>query len=199
MIFDYNGTLLDDVDLTYESVVEIFNTYQLPVPAKKVYMETIGSDYMKFYWAHGIAPEVTGEDLNKIRRRYYNEHESRAKIRDDARAVLEDCKKRKLKLGIVSGEIEDLLVNRLKKEGLLDFFQVIRAQAWPKDKVLAECAWQLGCGPDRAVYVDDTVEGVTLAKKAGMHAVAFARGFCPVELLEKAPHDYLIYELFQLV
>src|SRR3989344_8317068 len=92
VIFDWNGTLHDDLEwLAYRSVVKIFETYNLSPPTLDEYRQEITADFMKFYYKQGFAHNFSGQGedgdskaLNVIRKKCYTENGDKGNIRRDA-------------------------------------------------------------------------------------------------------------------
>ena len=79
VIFDNNGTLENDLDLAFGSVVEIFNRYSLKSPSLEQYRNEISARFMDFYYRHGFNKNFSGKGdkgdidaLNQIREEYGN-------------------------------------------------------------------------------------------------------------------------------
>ena len=208
VLFDYNGTLLDDLLVAYGSVAEIFRRYGILSPTLEQYREEIITDYMKFYYDHGFSPNFSGsgakgdaDALNAIRKEFYENHASEASFRPDAVKTIIGLKEAGIKVAIVSADIESVLVERLNREGMVDLFE--RKNIWGgvhKDKtpILLEACRRLGVDSKEAVYVDDTVDGTSAAVKAGMVAVGFGNGYnSRGRLLEITP--YIIDRLSELL
>ena len=83
VIFDYNGTLLDDLPVAYGSIREIFRRYNLPCPTPEQYRLEIGTNFMEFYYNHGFPRTTTAKELNVVRMEYYLDHFHEAKLRPE--------------------------------------------------------------------------------------------------------------------
>jgi phosphoglycolate phosphatase-like HAD superfamily hydrolase len=199
VIFDYNGTLIDDRHLGYLSLKKIFRIYGVPCPSEKVFGEGITEDFPNFYFKHGIDRSVSLQKLNEIRIEYYLKNWHKILLRPTSLATINYCRDRNLKVGLVSGERSVLLDPKIKEWGIDHLFDFIRAQAWPKVEHLNKAIELFGVKPEESVYVDDTVEGILEAKSVGMNTVAMGSGFCPArKILERAKPDHMIYETYEL-
>ena len=200
VIFDNNGTLLDDLDLAFGSVAEIFNTYSLPPPTLEQYRQEITSKFMQFYYDHGFPLTTTMEELNNIRKRYYKDNAHRAKFREDVYYVLRRLEERGIKLAIVSAEIESVLMERLNEAKIRHYFgNNIKAGVYGnKEPALIQVVKDLDVNPEDAVYVDDTVDGTGAAKNVGIVPVAFGNGYNSPERLLTVTSQ-IIYQLSDLL
>lgn len=194
-IFDWNGTLLDDLSVVYESIVEIFKAYKLPAPTLEQYRNEIETDFMKFYYDHGTPKEVTADDLNAIRKAYLIIHGQKAHLRPEAKELLFLCQKLKMSTAIVSGEREDMLLEKLKQLKISPFFNVVRSNSWEKEKVLVEVLDQLIVPAEKAFYLDDSVDGLQSAKNLGIVTIGFTAGYCPETKILGVKPDFQIDSL----
>lgn len=178
-IFDNNGTALDDLEtVAYPSVRQIFEAFLLPVPSLDEYRNEIGADFFKFYLKHGFdeLSYVTGDDLNKIRKRFYAVNRFNASYRPDFVPLIMELKRRGIRVAMCSAEIPEVLFGFLDRAGLLDQLDgdLIRAGAWPeKGPHLSQLVADLGLDPQEAVYVDDTEDGISAANGAGLKSIGF--------------------------
>ena len=177
VVFDFNGTLFDDLHVAYGSAQETFRAYGLPCPTLAQYREEISADYMKFYYDHGIPRTTTDNDVNAIRNKFYETNGRNAKIRSDVWVTLCHLAYFKIFTVIVSAETETNLFRQLIKENNLQrSFDLIKAESWGhrgKEEALLRVAEVFGEEPQRILYVDDTVDGLTSAKNVGVVPIAF--------------------------
>lgn len=175
VIFDFNGTLIDDLHVAYGSVKEIFKTYDIPCPRLEQYREEITADFMEFYYRYGFPKTTTMYDLNLIKKKFYRESGNGVQIRTGVHLTLLWLLASGFNTAIVSAEITTTLHRYLVANGLQRNFDFIRAEAWgDKSKALLQAAEVFDCSPEKMMYVDDTVDGLTAARNAGVIPVAFA-------------------------
>ena len=174
VVFDFNGTLLDDLHIAYGSVKEIFRTYDIPCPTLTQYREEISADFMKFYRQHGFPLTTTADELNEIRKKFYNSNGGAAQVRPDVCQTLNWLNTVHFNTAIVSAEIAVTLYRLMIRAGIQKKFDFIRPESWDgKLKALLQTAEVFGCQPQDMIYIDDTVDGLTAAKNVGVVPVAF--------------------------
>lgn len=176
ILFDYNGTLLDDRALNYLSICEIYKAVGVNPPEEEEWFENLGSNYMDNYYFHGYPKGDLKKDrviINNIRDQFIKENWLKGKLRPGAKEVVRQCSKLGLATGIVSAETWQLLNNRMRKENMRAMFNVICAEAWPKKEHLKRTLSQLEVLPSESVYVDDTYEGLSVAREIGMLTIGF--------------------------
>lgn len=199
-IFDWNGTLIDDPWIVFKSVEEIFKTYGLNPPTIEQYRDEIVADFMQFYRKYGIPGKATKEDLNKIRKRVLEEHWNEVKLHDGAIAMIEELKKLGLRIGIVSGEVPEILDKRLETFGIRHLFDSVKGGAWGyKEQALTETLKEFNLTPKEAFYLDDTFDGIGAAKSTGLATFGWTKGYHSIALVKKAGPDFLIYSMEKML
>ena len=177
VVFDFNGTLFDDFEVAYGSVREIFKTYGIPCPTSWQCRQEISADYMEFYHKHGIPRTAIGDDLNVIRNEFYKINGGNAKMRPDVWITLCQLTFFQIRTAIVSAESQANLYRQLIFGGNLQrSFDLIKAESWGiqgKKDALLQVADIFGEEPNKIIYVDDSVDGLTSAKNVGVVPVAF--------------------------
>lgn len=211
VIFDWNGTIYDDLErLAYGSVVKIFNTHNISPPTLDEYRQEITSEFMKFYYKHGFVLNFSGQGqdgdakmLNVIRRKYYTDNGDKGNIRPDAARTVFNLRTAGIKVGIVSAEIELALFEKINSSDLRRLFdnQFIRTEVWGnKGPALLEVCKKLDVNPNNSIYLDDTVDGISSAQKAGLIPVGFGSetGYNSEDRLRSVT-PFIIHELSELL
>jgi beta-phosphoglucomutase-like phosphatase (HAD superfamily) len=199
VVFDFNGTAIDDLPVAYGAVCAIFQEYGLEPPSLEVFKAEMGTDWMKFYLDHGIPESATPDDLNVIRSRFYKQHGHTAKLRDDFVSTVRELARRGVMVAICSAEQEEILLRYLEEAGLTDLIPewAVKGAVRDKAQTLLDLAEAAGQDPDEVAYVDDSYSGLTAARTAGVVAVGFdnATGYAPADVIESAVPDFVINEI----
>lgn len=188
--FDWNGTLLRDLDVAYQSVCAIFQKYGVEPPSKEQYRESIGSNFMNFYYKYGIPKSATPEGLNEIRLKFLESNWNSVRLNPGALDCLAVCKSTGVRAAIVSAEMKEILFRRVRQFKIENLFVFVLGDARPKGAFLSEVIKRLGASPDRSFYIGDTVEDVEIAKSLGMTAFGFLDGYAPLGAMLAAKPDY---------
>ncbi len=198
MFFDWNGTLLNDLPLVFKSVMEIFKRYSVRPPSKRQYLAEINGDFMKFYWGHGIPPNRSASDLNKIRRGIIFENSIPTSLHQNARRTLSSLERMGFTLALISAEDSALLASETARFHVREKFSLIRGDSRKKTPVIRRALRELDVSPERVLYVGDTVDDVVSARRAGVLTVAFSRGYNSKRRLERAAPSFLIDNLIDV-
>lgn len=193
VIFDLNGTLLDDIELNIKTVRVIFNFFDIPPPDVPTWRRGLAGGVKEFYERYGIPTNDEAWSLmNCIRERILEESWREATLRPDARAFIHFCVRKNLFRGIVSSETPHLLFRWLHEFDIAKYFNFIRTGEWNKEQALRETVSLFGCAPEEACYLDDTPFGIAAAKRAGLVTFGFLSGHAAPELIRAAKPTHAV-------
>ncbi len=113
--------------------------------------------------------------------------------------LLERLKVRDAVMGIVTGNLEDIAWQKLRKAGIDKYFSVggfgsdspIRTELV---KIAIKRA-RMASGPDRVFLIGDTPKDIIAGKEAGVKTIGVATGMYSREELKKAGADYVLDNL----
>lgn len=203
VIFDWNGTLLDDFWLMTRAMQEIFRHYGVVPPSGETYRKEMNATSMlaieKFYHDHGIPSHITLREMNEIWHRVTREHWRETELFIGAREVLEECGRIGVFCGLVSAEKKEILAERLRMFEIENRFQSVEGDAYDKRAALEAMLARAGIMSACAVYVDDTEAGIAHAKAAGMKTVGVASGYSSAERIIRANPDLFVHTVAELL
>jgi phosphoglycolate phosphatase-like HAD superfamily hydrolase len=177
-IFDWNGTLRDDIRQIYECGVQrIFRHFGLPCPSLDDFRNEVGADYMTtFYWPRGIPRQATAEALKAIMRRGIAEEGESASLFPDALSTVLSLKRRGYRCVLASAYGQADLESEIEESGLAGAFEAVLGDV--RDKNAAFAALIRGChaSPARTAAVGDTEEEAVAAVAVGAKPFICHRG-----------------------
>ncbi len=190
VIFDWNGTLQDDLHHIYECGVQrIFRHFGLACPTLEQYRHEVTADFMVFYRDHGVPADVTAQDLNAIMGEGFKEKGRPADLFPDAAPVVTALRGRGYPLALASGYDSSKLAAAVARGGLAQAFFRVDGDVRDKAATFASIIAEAGATPDRTAVIGDTVEDVLGASAVGATPYICTRGFHPVERIEATRGD----------
>ena len=184
IIFDFNGTLVDDLEVSIDALNECIKKYLIGVEpvSKERYLEIFRFPVGPLYAELGF--DFTKIDYNELANFFISYYESRAfnecKLFDEVVPVLEALKKEGYKLYILSASYIDLLIEMLKKYAILDYFDGLVAlenkHGGSKIERGKEYFAKNNINPKECIMVGDTVHDVEVAHELGMDCISYDRG-----------------------
>lgn len=195
IVFDYNGTLVDDLQLHVEAYYQAGRQlgFELSREAVQRHISQPPSAKRRLYF--GNISEAQWSQLVELRQTIYTQLAApAAPLFADTARVLQTLSGR-YTLGIVSNTFRPLF-EQLFPPPLADlftdtlFFDEV-AEPKPSPAPLRTLLGRLGAAPQASIYVGDAVEDVCMARAAGVRAFAVATGACPPEELAAAGADWV--------
>lgn len=179
LIFDFDGLILDTEGPIYTSWLEVYEAHGVALPFE-LWVKTVGSSNQAFHPQHHLE-ELLGHPLAQeaIDRRVARRVElvlaqpllpGVADVVDGARAA-------GMKVGVASSSSRDWVEGHLERLGLLDRFDCIRCRddvehVKPEPDLYLAVIDCLGVPASEAVAIEDSPNGITAAKRAGLLCVA---------------------------
>ena len=198
-IFDWNGTLFNDLSMLYKAIVAIFKHYRCKPPTLEECRDGLSHNWIEFYRKCGLPKSVTPEELREFRRNFVNNNWKGIGLFRDAKSAIVGCLKMKMKLAIVSAEQADFLLSRLSHHQLLSSFSEVLSQSYDKKSAFLKVLKKLSIPAEKAFYVDDTADGILEAKEAGLATFGMTRGYNSPERIRAAKPTYVIDTLDEMV
>lgn len=205
VIYDLDGTLIDST----EAIVETFNTILsdegLPTPAPGVIASLIGEP-MQNILKTLLPPERQGEVQHfwdAYIAVYARVSPLKTRILPGVTETLTDFQHRGLKLAVATQKKGAVATRVLRELDLLKHMDLVLgiddvAHPKPAPDIIELTLKRIGVKPEEAVFVDDTVVGLTAGKNAGVRTVGVTTGPHDEEKLATLNPDYIIHDMSEL-
>lgn len=184
IVFDFNGTLVDDLDVSIDALNACIKKFLVDVEpvSKECYLEIFRFPVGPLYQELGF--DFTKLDYNVLANYFISYYESRAfnecKLFEEVVPVLNDLKERGYKLFILSASYIDLLIDMLKKYGILHYFDGLVAlknkHGGSKIESGKEYFKENNIDPKTCVMIGDTIHDYEVAKELGMDCISYDKG-----------------------
>lgn len=180
VIWDFNGTILDDVAVSIASTDELLIRNSLP-PVKTVekYYSVFGFPIIDYYKRLGFDFTVTDySDLAEEWVKIYLNNVKNARLRDGVEIVLRHIKSKGIKQTILSMSESFMLNEQVKNLGITDYFDEIIG----KDDILASGKlslaeqWRNSHSDKNILYIGDTSHDVQSAEIIGAECILIKDG-----------------------
>ncbi len=190
ILFDWNGTLLDDAELTVDVMNSILREYGKSEVTLSFYREHFDFPVIHYYLALGFSP---GAEMAEASRKFvqrYTERMFEPNLFPEVKEVLTVLRERSVKRGIVSAMEHTMLLRHTRFYGLhtlISSIQGVEDTAGSGKTHLAEIVkkrWDI-C-PERTVYVGDTTHDRDFAHTMGCRVILKKNGHNSVGRLTKS-------------
>lgn len=179
VVFDFDGLILDTEEPVYRSWLEVYEAHGQDLPFER-WVEIVGSTTANFHPQHHLE-ERLGRPLPKevLDRRVGRRTEMilANALLPGVVPLVDAARARGLKLGVASSSTGDWVTGHLGRLGILDRFDCLRcrddvAKAKPDPDLYIAVLACLGVDAAEAFAIEDSPNGVTAAKRAGLRCVA---------------------------
>ena len=179
IVFDFDGLILDTEEPVYRSWLEVYEAHGEELPFER-WVQIVGSTTAGFHPQHHLE-ERLGRSLSKevLDRRIGRRTELvlAQELLPGVVPHIEEAKALGLKVGVASSSTADWVRGHLARLGILEKFDCLRcrddvANAKPEPDLYIAVLECLGVAPYEAIAIEDSPNGVTAAKRAGLRCVA---------------------------
>lgn len=207
VVYDWNGTLLDDIDISFECFRITMDMLGAKTPTVEEYIEFYDIPIGNLYVAAGVPREVFVERRDEIYHAFFSNYAERAhkaKIRLHAPDTLLSIQNGGAKQIIVSNDLSEQISHQLDRLNIKPFisevlaFSNMESRKVPKGELLQQYMKKEGAPAHKTVIVGDVVEEISIARDLGLVSVAITGGYVSEARLRAAGPDHLIHSLAEL-
>ncbi len=204
IIFDWDGTLCDSIDLIVDCFKVAARRIDLAIPPDEKIRYTIGMDLpgAMNYLFGGLSPERTAEFVAAYRE-YYLTRVNELELFPGARDCLEHLRDEGTLLAIATGKNRVGLDRVLRITDSEHFFQVTRCsdESGPKPApgMVLHILSELELLPDQALVVGDTTHDLRMAAAAGCPGLAVSFGAHTEEALQAESPLGMLHDIRDLL
>ncbi len=126
IIWDWNGTLLNDLDLCISTINKLLTKRNLPLLDNNTYKEAFSFPVEKYYRTIGF--DFNNEDFSVMSKEFidmYDEKVSQCDLHSYALDILEWFRSKGIRQFILSAMKHSMLVKTLKDKGIYHFFEAV--------------------------------------------------------------------------
>ncbi len=214
LIFDFDGTIVDTESPAHQSMVHVWAAHGQELDFEW-WIAGLGTD-RKHEWVgeleRRLGRRLEHERVIDDRRRLKDEITDRQPILPGVRELIDGAVARGIPLAVGSSSPHEWVDRHLERVGLLDHFDHVVCRddvagvAKPAPDVFLRAIELLGASPDHTVVVEDSHNGVTAARSAGLRSIVvpnplvrhleFPEATLRLDALDHRHPDDLLDELF---
>ena len=190
IIWDWNGTLLSDVELCIDSMNVLLQERDLPLLSTQIYRELFSFPVRDYYESIGF--DFEKEDFSVPAHRYielYNEGFDTCTLQTSAKKVLSYFSEKKVRQFVLSAMEHEMLLRTIEKKGITAFFEGIAGiedfYAVSKIDQGKKLIDKHRIAKEKVVLIGDTVHDFEVAEALGIKCILVADGHQSEERLRK--------------
>lgn len=187
IIWDWNGTLLDDVDACIEVENAMFMERGVPAMTRERYLDIFGFPIVDFYRVAGMSFErETYEELTEIYARLYLERAKSCCLADGAAHALDTFRRMGFRQVVLSASFDGWLRDQMSAFAIEGYFSDVIGQDTAAANGKLETARRCLAGlAGRVVLIGDTDHDLEVAAGLGADCVLVAAGHQARHRLER--------------
>lgn len=182
VLWDWNGTLLDDLQMNIDLADDMLSHRGLPpIESKNFYLENFGFPIVNFYALTGF--DLKNEDFEAVSEEYAAEYQKRlsgVKLFSDVQAVLCALKNAGIRQAVVSATEHEMLISQVSAFGIDGYFDEVlgtgNKMGQGKVGTALDFLERSKISPRRTVFIGDTVHDHETAEAIGCDCVLVCRG-----------------------
>lgn len=180
IIFDFNGTILDDVAVGVKCINILIKKYlDRPLLTKEEYRELFDFPVIDYYRHVGFDFEkYSFKDIGREWMDHYENSKDEYHLVDGVKEILEDNLKRGYINVILSASERNALIKQCQELGIVQYFETIlgidNIYAGSKEGIAK--AWIADKNPDECFFIGDTSHDLAVAQAMGVKCALVAKG-----------------------
>jgi len=195
VFFDFDGTLIDSLDLIKSSLFKVFKEMGLNWGDDEEVMGWIGRPLLEI--ARNFSPVSPEYFMERYQQYYHRDHDRNMTLFPGTREMLQDLKKSKLKTGIITSKSRPGTMKTIDFTGIGKYFDIIiTATDVERHKPLPDPVYKaldlINLKAEEAIFVGDSRFDLEAGKAAGVRVLGVSWGISSVgELMRCDPEGIL--------
>jgi phosphoglycolate phosphatase len=196
VIFDWSGTLVDDLPAVWEASNHVFRQAGIPPLSLDQFRSEFQLPFHGFYERY--LPGVPMPQLEVWFRTRFAECQDSIVPLPHAREMLEFCRAQGLRLFVLTAVHPKAFAVQAETIGFAPFFERIYSGVVDKRTRILELLAENGLDRDATVFIGDMQHDIETAKEGGVHSVGVLTGYNSLEHLRQAAPDLIVEHLGEL-
>ena len=187
LIFDWSGTLVDDLGPVLEATNYVLGVYGKPPLDREAFRLSFRLPYREFY--EEVLPEVDLDELEGHFRSAFYASKAPVMVLPFAREKLEWCRRNGVRAFVLTSMDETAFHKQLEEFGLGEFFEATYSGVLDKRELILEIIERHGLEPSESAFVGDMTHDIDTPHHANLTSVAVLTGYThPGPLSLAKPH-----------
>ena len=196
MIFDWSGTLVDDLPAVWRATNRVFKQTGVAELTLDQFRAEFSLPFKNFYSRH--VPHVSLPELEQLFHRHFKEVQHLARELPHARDMLLFCRERGLRTFLLSTIHRDHYSAQSAATGFDRFLDHAYIEVWDKRIKILEILQKHGLNADETVFVGDMQHDIETARHGGIRSCAVLTGYNRLDQLRASEPDFIVEHLGEL-
>jgi phosphoglycolate phosphatase len=196
IIFDWSGTLVDDLPPVLEATNAVMTAFGRPALTREEFRRQFRLPFM--HWYEEVLPGVPLQALNDVFLPAFAASAQPVTVLPHAQRFLASCAAAGRRLFVLSSAPQHAVEQQAASLGLLSYFERIWAGVLDKREQIAALLRTHDLVPAETLMIGDMRHDIHTARAGGIHAVAVLTGYEFPEVIATAEPDLMVSDLDEL-
>ncbi len=195
LIFDWSGTLSNDLQSVYSATMDVFRTKGAELITLEEFRSVFRLPYMSIYTSHGL--EISKEEADRCFLEAFETYPSPV-IYEGVKETLAKLHTENYSMIVLSSHINEKVCLEAASYGIDQLFTSIHGGVYNKTEEIENILSHNGFTPENTMFIGDMLHDINAGKKAGVTTTAMTWGYQTPEILSEASPDYMINDIREL-
>jgi phosphoglycolate phosphatase-like HAD superfamily hydrolase len=193
LIFDWSGTLVDDLGPVIEATNAVLAKYDVPALDRESFRRSFRLPYHEFYAE--VLPDVPLVELEAHFRPAFDAAVTPVTVLPHAREKLEWCRALGIRVFILTSMDTVAFERQMDEFGFRPHFEATYSGVLDKREVIHQILASHGLDPAETAFVGDMTHDVETARHGGIASIAVLTGYNHAEVLAAVRPDLTVPDL----
>ena len=196
LIFDWSGTLVDDLPAVLQATNHVFRQAGQPEMSRDQFRAEFCLPFQPFYDRH--LPGVPMEQLEQWFHERFRQVQDLVEPLPHAREFLVWCRRQGMRTFLLSTVHPDHWATQSARTDFGQFIDRPYTGVWDKRQMIHQLVAENGLVPRETAFIGDMQHDIETARHGGVHAVAVLTGYNRLAQLRAAGPDLIVEHLGEL-
>lgn len=196
LIFDWSGTLCDDLALTLEATNYVLAQYGRPPLTRGQFRAEFQLPYPDYYAAK--TPEAKLEELEDYYRYAFDRSQTNVTLIPHAREFMDFCAAQGIRCFALTSMDPKAFDEQSRELGIHPYFEHIHSGIHNKEHYIPTVMRMHGLAPEETAFIGDMQHDINAAHSAGVTAIGVLTGYNNADQLCQADPDLIVPHLAAL-
>ena len=193
LIFDWSGTLVDDLGPVIEATNAVLGKYQVPALDREEFRRAFRLPYREFYAE--LLPHISLEELEAHFRPAFDAATTPVTVLPHAREKLEWCTGLGIRCFVLTSMDTLTFERQMDEFGFRKHFEATYSGVLDKRDVIHRILQTHGLDPAETAFIGDMTHDVETARHGGISSIAVLTGYNHAEILATVRPDITVPDL----
>lgn len=196
IIFDWSGTLVDDLPAAWRATNFVFSQVGLPPLSLEQFRAEFCLPFKKFYDRY--TPALPMEKLEEWFHGHFGKVAHTVEALPYARGFLEFCRQRQLRTFVLTSVHARYYEIQADATGFAQFLEHPYLQVYDKREKIHDLLREHGLAAEETLFIGDMEHDIETARHGGVYSCAVLTGYNTLEQLRRADPDLIVEHLGEL-